>query len=328
MRGCPTGQPLLGKILSYKRIMPMKGRSKVKSYKFIVNPIAGGGKAKALLPDIERFFREHGAEYDIYQTRCRGDGIEAAEKAAAEGFEVIVAAGGDGTVNEVLNGIAGSGAVLAAVHGGKGNDFATAVNMPREIGSACSALLAGRTRTIDLGRVMDRYFINSVGVGFDAAVASRVNEGIKFFKGTSAYTYVFLEKLFSYRAVEAEIDTGNGPIKATPLLVAVGIGQAYGGGMKIVPDAIQDDGLFDVCVFDDSLNRLKLAYHFPKVFSGKLKDLSQASMYRVPELKISLSEPRPLHLEGEILIGDKMHFTLEPRAMTVLTGRDGINVAV
>jgi len=292
----------------------------VKSYKFIVNPIAGAGKAKSLLPTIEKVFKEQSADYDIYLTRCRGDGIEAAKKAAAEGYEVIVAVGGDGTVNEVLNGIAGSGAVLAAVHGGKGNDFATAIRMPEEIGAACTALLTGRTSAIDLGQVMGRYFINSVGVGFDASVAERVNLGIKFFKGTSAYTYAFLEKLFSYRTVEAEIDIGNGPVKSSPLLVAVGIGQAYGGGMKIVPDAIQDDGLFDVCVFDDSLNRLKLAYHFPKVFSGKLKHLAQVSMYRVPELKISLSEPRPLHLEGEILVGDKMHFTLAPLGMTVLTG--------
>ncbi len=293
---------------------------KVRSYKFIINPIAGGGKTKALIPALEQVFKDHGADYDLYWTKGRGDGIDAAAKAAEEGFEIIVAVGGDGTVNEVLNGIAGTGAVLAAVHGGKGNDFATAVGMPREIKAAGAALLNGNTRAIDLGRVMDRYFINSVGVGFDAAVAQRVNNGLKYFKGVSAYTYVFLEKLFSYKSVEAMIDIGNGPRQAVPLLVAVGIGQAYGGGMKIVPDAIQDDGLFDVCVFEDSMSRLGLMYHFPKVFSGKLKYVAQASMYRVPEVKLQLSEPRPLHMEGEILVGDSMHFTLEPRAMTVLTG--------
>jgi len=290
----------------------------VKSYKFIINPIAGGGKTKALLPALERIFKEKGAEYDLYWTRARGDGIEAAARAAEEGFEIVVAVGGDGTVNEVLNGIAGTEAVLAAVHGGKGNDFATAVGMPRKIEAAGLALLKGKTRAIDLGRVMDRYFINSVGVGFDAAVAERVNNGVRFFKGVSAYTYVFLEKLFAYKSVEAMIDIGNGPLRSVPLLVAVGIGQAYGGGMKIVPDAIQDDGLFDVCVFDDSISRLGLFYHFPKVFSGKLKYVKQVSMYRTPELKLQLSEPRPLHMEGEILFGDSMHFTLEPRAMTVL----------
>ena len=292
----------------------------MKSYKFIVNPIAGGGKAKSVLPVLERVFKQEAVEYDIYWTRGRGDGIEAAAEAAGKGFQVVVAVGGDGTVNEVLNGIAGTGAVLAAVHGGKGNDFATAVEMPRESEAAARDLLRGKTRAIDLGRVMDRYFINSVGVGFDASVADRVNKGMRFFKGASAYTFAFLEKLLSYRSVEAVIDTGNGPFTMTPLLVAVGIGQAYGGGMKITPDAVQDDGLFDVCVFEDSINRLVLVYHFPKVFFGKLKNVSQVSMHRTPEVKISLSEQRPLHMEGEILFGDQMHFTLAPRGMTVLTG--------
>ncbi len=290
------------------------------NYKFIVNPIAGGGKAKKLVPVIERVFKDCGVEYDIYWTRGRGDGIEAAREATEKGFKVVVAAGGDGTVNEVLNGIVGTKAVLAAVHGGKGNDFATAMGMPRDIESACRALIEGNTRAVDLGRVMDRYFINSVGIGFDASVAERANNGIKMFRGVSAYIYAFLQELLSYSSVEALIDTGNGPLKSKPLLVAVGIGQAYGGGMKIVPDAIQDDGLFDVCVFDDSMNRLELVYHFPKVFFGKLKYVKQISMYRTAEVIIHFSKPRSLHMEGEIFYGDSMHFTIEPRGMTVLTG--------
>ncbi len=291
----------------------------MKSYKFIVNPIAGGGKAKALIPGIERCFRDAKVEYDIYWTRCPGDGIEAAQKAALEGFDVIVAAGGDGTVNEVLNGIVGTGSSLASIHGGKGNDFATAVNMPLDIEAACQALLKGKTRSIDLGKVMDRYFINSVGVGFDAAVALRVNRGIRPFKGVSAYIYAFFETLLSYQVVEIDIDMGNGPLKSTPLLVAVGIGQAYGGGMKIVPDAIQDDGLFDVCVFNN-MSRLGLVYHFPKVFSGRLNQVKQYAGYRTRELKLKLSETRPLHMEGEIFFGDQMHFTLQPKGMKVISG--------
>ncbi len=296
------------------------------NYKFIVNPVAGGGKAKKLVPVIERVFKDHGVEFDIYFTTGRGDGIEAARKTAEQGFRVIVAVGGDGTVNEVLNGIVGTGAVLAAVHGGKGNDFATAVGMPRDIESACRSLIEGNTRAIDLGRVLDRYFINSVGIGFDASVAERANNRIKMFRGASAYIYAFLQELLSYSSVEAMIDTGNGPLKLKPLLVAVGIGQAYGGGMKIVPDAVQDDGLFDVCVFDDSMNRLELVYHFPKVFSGKLKYLKQASMYRTGEVTIHFSERRPMHMEGEIFYGDSMHFTIEPRGMTVLTGNKRADV--
>lgn len=291
----------------------------MKSYKLILNPIAGGGKAKSLMPKIEQKFQEAGAEFDLYITKGPQDAIEAAVKAASDGFDIIVAVGGDGTVNEVLNGIVGTKAVLAAVPGGKGNDFATAVNMPSDPDGIFEALLKADTRAIDLGRVMDRYFINSVGVGFDAAVAQRVNCGVRPLKGTSAYTYVFFRMISSYKTVEMEIDLGNGPVKSNPLLVAVGIGQAYGGGMKILPDAVLDDGLFDVCIMED-MNRLSLVYHFPKVFSGTLKNLEQAGMHRTSEVKLSLSEPRYMHLEGEVLFGDQMHFTLKPKGMKVLFG--------
>jgi len=285
----------------------------------IVNPIAGGGRAKALLPKIENRLKEAGVEFDLYTTSGPQDAIEAAAKAAADGFDIVVAVGGDGTVNEVLNGIVGTNAVLAAVHGGKGNDFATAVNMPRDPDAVCETLLKADIRAIDLGKVLDRYFINSVGVGFDAAVAQRVNLGVRPFKGTSAYIYVFFMMVTSYKTVEMEIDLGDGPVKGKPLLVAVGIGQAYGGGMKVLPDAVLDDGLFDVCIMED-MNRLSLIYHFPKVFNGTLKNLEQAGMHRTSEVKLSLSEIRPLHLEGEILYGDRMHFTLEPKGMKVITG--------
>lgn len=291
----------------------------MKSYKLIVNPIAGGGRAKALLPKIEKRFQEAGVEFDLYTTKGHQDAVAAAAKAAAEGFDIVVAVGGDGTVNEVLNGIVGTKAVLAVAPGGKGNDFATAINMPRDPDAVCDTLLKAETRAIDLGKVMDRYFINSVGVGFDASVALRVNQGVRPFKGTSAYIYTFFRMVSSYKTIEMEIDLGNGPFTAKPLLVAVGIGQAYGGGMKIVPDAIIDDGLFDVCVMED-MNRLSLVYHFPKVFSGKLKNLKQAGMHRTREVKLTLSETRPMHLEGEILFGDQMHFTLEPKGMNVIAG--------
>jgi diacylglycerol kinase (ATP) len=291
----------------------------LKSYKLIVNPIAGGGRAKALIPKVENIFRQAGAEFEIYTTKGPEDAIEAAAVAAREGFEIIVAVGGDGTLNEVLNGIVGTEAVLAALHGGKGNDFATSVHMPRDVDSACRALLRAEIKAIDLGKVMGRYFINSVGVGFDAAVAMRVNRGVKPFTGVSAYVYAFLLTLSAYEPVEMEIDLGKGPMTGKPLLVAVGIGQAYGGGMKILPDAVQDDGLFDVCIME-TMDSLSLLYHFPKVFSGTLKNLEQAAMHRTSEVKLSLSEARPLHLEGEVLVGDYMHFTLEPKGMKVLWG--------
>ncbi len=289
-------------------------------YKFILNPIAGSGRAKALMPVIENYFKDANLHFDIYQTKEPRDAIDASKQAVKEGYNIVVAAGGDGTVNEVLNGLAGSDAVLAAIHGGKGNDFAMSVNMPRDVIEACQALQRAVVKKIDLGKVMNRYFINSVGVGFDATVAQRVNKGIKPLNGIWAYIYAVFETLFSYRPIDMEIDLGDGNrFTKKPVLVAVGIGSTYGGGMKILPQAIQDDGLLDICVLDH-MNNLSLAYHFPKVFSGKHIHLKQAAMYRSKEITLYLSESHPLHMEGEILTGEYMHFTLEPKAMNVLIG--------
>lgn len=287
-------------------------------YKFILNPIAGGGRARSMMPLIVNNFHKAGLDFDVYQTSGPQDAIFAARKAVEDGYNIVVAAGGDGTVNEVLNGIVGTDAILAAIHGGKGNDFATILNMPREVEEACLVLQRAQTKKIDLGKVLERYFINSVGVGFDAAVALRANRGVKPLNGLAAYVYSVFETLLSYKPIEMEIDLGDGRrFKQTPMLVAVGIGCAYGGGMKIVPDAIQDDGLFDICIFD-RMSNLALAYHFPKVFSGRHVELKEASLHRSREVTLRLSEPRPLHMEGEILFGDCMKFTLEPMAMPVL----------
>lgn len=288
-------------------------------YMFIVNPIAGGGKAASLVKQIITRFENAPVEFDLYTTRERGDATGAARKAAAQGCDAVIAVGGDGTVNEVLNGIVGSQAVLGAVPGGKGNDFASSVGMPRDVDAACDALLNFNVKQIDLGKVLDRYFINSVGVGFDAAVAHRVNQGVRPFKGVSAYIYAVIATLANYRPVEMEITLDDATFTLTPILVAVGIGQCYGGGMRIVPDAIQDDGLFDTCIFD-KMGKLALLYHFPKVFKGRHTRLKQAIMGRSSEVKLALGEVRPLHMEGEVLFGDRMHFTLEPGGMKVLTG--------
>lgn len=289
-------------------------------YKFILNPIAGGGRAKSMMPVIEKYFQEAKLDYEIYQTSGHQDAIGAARRAAEEGFNIVVAVGGDGTVNEVLNGIVGSEAALAVIHGGKGNDFALSVNVPKETEAACRALEKATIKKIDLGKVLNRHFINSVGVGFDATVASRVNRGIKPLNGVSAYIYAVFETLLTYRPIEMEIELGDGrKFIQKPMLVAVGIGRSYGGGMMILPDAIQDDGLLDICVFDQ-MNNLALAYHFPKVFRGTHVKLKEAALYRSEEVTLHLSEKCPLHMEGEILIGDQMHFTIEKQAMPVVVG--------
>lgn len=288
-------------------------------YKLIVNPIAGRGKTKKMYPQLMKILKEAGVDFHTYITRGHGDAITAAREAAEEGFDVIVAVGGDGTVNEVANGIVGSTAVLATLPTGTGNDFATAVGMPADMEKSCAILLEGTTRKIDLGRVLDRYFVNAVGVGFDAAVAHRANMGVRMLRGVWVYIFSVFSTLISYQPVEMEIILDGKTLEKTPTLVAVGIGQCYGGGMRIVPDAIQDDGYFDVCVLD-TMGRLEIAWEFPKVFKGTHKNIRKCDMFRAQEVELILADPRPLHMEGEVFFSDHMHFTLKKEGITVLSG--------
>ncbi|MDY6825798.1 MAG: diacylglycerol kinase family protein [Bacillota bacterium] len=219
----------------------------MKSYKFIVNPIAGGGRAIKLVPRIKDIFTQAKAEFDFEITSGPGDAMEMAARALEKGFDIIVAVGGNGTV------------------------------------------------------------------------ALRVNTGVKPFKGVSVYIYAFFLTLFSYKQVKMEIDLGNGPEEINPLLVAVGIGQNYGGGMKILLFAIQDDGLFDVCILD-WMDKISLAYNLPKVFISSHVKMKQVTMNRSEKATLKIDTPLPLHMEDKILFGNVMNSTIEHGGMPVLIG--------
>ncbi len=292
---------------------------------FIVNPAAGGRKNSAVKQEKlihrlnEALQSQNKFHYDLYITQKPGDAVNASGKAAENGYRVIVAVGGDGTVNEVANGMAGSDAALATIPTGKGNDFAAILNMPRSLKEAIEALSSGCIKSIDLGRVLERYFVNSLGVGFDAAVASRVN-GKKFLinKGKWPYISSIFSTFLTYQPVEMEMVLDDTTVECKPTLVAVGIGHSYGGGIKIVPTAVNDDGFFDICVID-RISKGELLYYLPRAVKGKHLTLNKCKMYRSKEIVLNAASELPLHMEGEVLTGRRMHFTLQHKGIKVLT---------
>ncbi len=289
------------------------------NFKLIVNPVAGNKKAKKLLPKINDIFKKSDCFYDIYITKGPGDAINAAREAANNGADIVVAVGGDGTVNEVANGLAGTEASLAALPAGTGNDFVRAMKIPNSIEKACKILIKGKSRYIDLGKVNGRYFVNLVGVGFDGAVARLANQQNKRVGGPWVYFFSILKNVISYKPVEMKITMDNRTMICTPTLVAVGIGQYYGGGIKIVPEAIQNDGLFDVCIVD-KIGRLKLISYLPLVYFGEHTNLKDVSIFRTEELKLEMEIPLTAQMEGEIISSKKMHFTLEHKGLKAITG--------
>ncbi|MCK8826053.1 diacylglycerol/lipid kinase family protein [Fuchsiella alkaliacetigena] len=271
------------------------------NYQLIANPAAGNGKTNKILSQVEKIFRENNCSFKTYVTTGAADATTAARKAVKNGAEVVVAVGGDGTVNEVANGLVGTEAKLATIPAGTGNDFARTLRMSKEIEKACAEILTGECRAIDLGKVLNRYFVNLVGVGFDGAVGNEINQRNKFLPGPWPYLLAIFKVLFSYQPVQMKISMDEQTLHCTPTLVAVGIGQCCGGGIRLVPDAIQDDGLFDVCVID-SLGKLETLYHLPKLLTAEHKKLDQVNIYRSREVKLEVAKELPLQMEGEVFL--------------------------
>ncbi|NLG80729.1 MAG: diacylglycerol kinase family lipid kinase [Firmicutes bacterium] len=287
--------------------------------KVIVNPMAGRGRAARAIPVICRALEKGKADYDIYVTRGPGDAITAASRAVDEGYEVIAAAGGDGTTNEVANGIAGREVALGVIPCGSGNDMAISLGIPKDVEKACRVLLSGKMRERDLGRVIDRYFVNAVGVGFDATVARVASDDLRWLpvRGAPLYVIAVLKTLADYKACEMLLTVDEKVMTVRPLLVAVGIGRTYAGGMKIVPDAEPDDGLYDICVVE-SMGSLETLYNLPKVFTGSHTKMEKATMLRGRYVSIRSSARVPLHMDGEVFVAESMEFTLIPGGLRAI----------
>ncbi|HHV61856.1 MAG TPA: diacylglycerol kinase family lipid kinase [Firmicutes bacterium] len=283
----------------------------------IVNPRAGRGRGRKAIPVIEKKLRDAGVDFDIHVTRFPGDAVEVARKAAAGGCDIVVAAGGDGTTNEVVNGIVDTGVLFGVIPCGTGNDFAIGLGIPRDVNRACELILKGGVKKVDIGRVAGRYFVGSVGIGFDATVAFEANRSIPLLRGSVVYAIALLKVLFTYRTKKMKIRLDGNTIHVTPLLVAVTNAPTYGGGMRITPNAIMDDGLFDICIVSE-MRSMEALYHFPKIFKGSHARLKKVTMLRGREILVEAEEAVPFHMDGEVMTGDHLHLELFHSALGVI----------
>jgi diacylglycerol kinase (ATP) len=276
----------------------------ISSCTVIGNPAAGRGGVRRFAETIEREFRSRGIEYEMLFTGSRGEATTLAKHAA---FPIIAALGGDGTVHEVVNGIAGTKKVLAVLPAGSGNDFVKSIGVSSRFDSALEMLIDGKTRTIDLGKVTigsnshSSFFVNGLGMGFDASVADRVQQ-MRFFSGTLLYILAVLRTLHRYRAPRFSVQVDENVFNARNLLIAVGNGICAGGGFYLTPEALIDDGLLDVCMIKE-LPINKILRIIPLVMKGT--HCSRPEVTYTKSLRINVSTESPeaftVHADGEIL---------------------------
>lgn len=289
-------------------------------YRIVVNPAAGRGRSLKIWQGLEPLARQLGLEYSVHITTGPGDATIQARAAADQGYDAVVAMGGDGTIAEVVNAIAGGETPLGVIPAGTGNDYVRSAALPQDPGRALRALVAPRRRRLDVGRVNGRFFVNVGGAGFDAEVAHFSNTKAKFLSGTPAYVFSVVWTLISYRPTRLLLTMDGEAREVQVTMIAVGNGSHYGGGMWIVPEAKMDDGLLDVCVIGP-MGRGELLAALPSVFKGKHVTHPKIGFYQARTVGLRVLEPGRTvyaHADGEPLGALPLEFSVAPGAQTVL----------
>ena len=292
--------------------------------KLIVNPASGQETAIGHLPAINARLREAG-DVDIVLTTGEGDGVEAGRRAALEGYDRVFVAGGDGTLNEVLNGLAQvdgalGAVVLAVVPLGTGNDFATAIGVPASPEDAVDALLGGTVAPVDVGRVNDRCFLNISAGGFIADVSDAVNPQLKTVLGKLAYLIGGAQVLLDYEPIAARIVNAADASSASLLAFAVCNSRLIGGGRLIAPHAIVDDGWLDVCLIH-AMPTLEFVALLRRVSSGDHVDDDRVTYFRTQQLELAFDRTVRINTDGQVLEADGCRYEVLPGAARVLLPR-------
>lgn len=288
----------------------------------VFNPTAGhAGQLEAELEAAAQVWREQGWTVDLQPTNGPGDGRCLARQAAANGYELVVAAGGDGTINEVVNGLVGSQTMLATLPLGTMNVWARELGLPLQPRAAAQTMLAWSPRTIDLGRAGDRYFLLMAGIGFDAAITANVRPAEKRRFGALAYVARGIEEVMRIRGTRARIVLDGRPIKARVLMIVVGNSQLYGGLVKITHRASIDDGLLDVCVIkgDNGINAIG---HLIAILRRRFSLNPDIAYYRVHTVEVITRPPLPVQVDGDPIGTTPMRFSVAPAALRALLPPD------
>ena len=285
-----------------------------KKWFFIVNSTAGRGKTGKKISKIVTSLNKHKFDYEIELTKAPKHAIQLAKEAVEKGFKNIISVGGDGTLNEVVNGVMLSGKAeevnVGIIPEGGGNDFANNFNLSKNVEKAIKLLLAYNTKKIDVGKIEDRYFVNALGIGFDAK-AARISNKIKYLNGLPRYLLAVIRAVVTLKPFEAEVKLDNYAYNSHFLLIAIGNGKYTGGGFLLTPEAKIDDGFLDVC-FIGKISRGRLLSLLPSAIKGKHLKEPEVDLKQSRTIEVVTKTPLPFYTDGELPeLKDPLHFKIE-----------------
>jgi YegS/Rv2252/BmrU family lipid kinase len=293
----------------------------------IVNPAAGGGKARRIAPQAEQALRGHGLQVRRADTRDLAHARELAV-AAARGGEAVVVLSGDGAIGAIADALRTvPGAVLGVLPGGRGNDLARSLGISQELASACATIADGVPRAMDVGEVSavgskepGRAFVGIASVGFDSD-ANRIANEAPSWLGNLVYAYGALRALVAWRPArfELRLDPLDGERRA---FVAYTVGacnsKSYGGGMRAAPGAMLDDGLLDVVVLENVSKLAFLTKILPRVFKGEHMREPRVHVLHAKEIIVSADRPFTMYADGDPIGELPLHVRVLGGAINVL----------
>lgn len=297
----------------------------------VVNPVAGMGRAQRLLPRLGAWLAQHRPDARLVETHEPGHAQRLAAAAAADGHDRVLAVGGDGTVQEVLNGLMAAGGAsgarpqLGIVQGGSGNDLARSLGLPGDPIVALRLALGDAVQPLDVGRAVGhgsmRHFASAGGVGFDAQVAfTMVGRPRRWQRGAAGYLLATLNELRRFHnrslAIRLETDAGARQVEGRFLFVCFANGAFYGGGMQIAPDARTADGWLDVCLVGD-ISRIGALRELPGIYRGAHVNHPLVEIVRVRRVEVEGEAGTLVHLDGEPFGTLPLEVELIPAAVSV-----------
>ena len=268
----------------------------------VLNPSAGKGRAAGLRASVSRFLEERGLVPVWHVTEGSGHARDIVLGLPEE--VPVVAVGGDGTVHEVAAACAGKGRIMGVLPAGSGNDYVKALGVSTSLRRALEVLIGGRVRVVDTAEVNEVPFNNGLGIGFDAEVAAGVAEAPAYLGGTGRYLWSVGRLLWDFRCHEARLTLDGRVVETRTILVAVALGTTYGSLFRLTPEALLDDGLFEV-IWSEEVNRAEVLRLIPSALRGTLARRRKVHTARAREVEVALSEEVPAHVDGEMLAGTR-----------------------
>ena len=296
--------------------------------RLIVNPAAGAGKTARKWPHIMARLRSIGLRFDYDITEAPGHARELAKDAVAKGYGLVVSVGGDGTINEVVNGLYDTGNIadvmLGIIGTGTGGDYIRTIGIPRAHLEACQCLKEPRTVTVDVGVIeylngdetMRRLFVNFAGMGFDAEIVRTTTLKYKALNATVAYLAGLLSSLLFYKNKTVTINVDGEAIQEKVCTVLVSNGKYGGGGMFAAPEADLSDGLLDVLIIGD-LSKPDLLWSLPRVYRGTHLTHPKITLKKARDIEIRSDASVFLQADGELLGGLPARFYVLPSLLNV-----------